>query len=191
MARNVRSPSIRSRGIRSSGPRVSSATSLIARRSSFTRPASIVRPAACLWPPNRANRSAQRSSAPSMSNAGMLRHDPWATLSSTESTIAGRWKASTSFEATIPMTPRCQPSPDTTRIERAPTSGSLCTIFFAATRISASSACRRIFSPSSCSASCRTSSPKASSAARRRRVAMSGVLIRPAALTRGASMKPM
>ena len=52
------------------------------------------------------------------------------------------------------MTPRCQPSPATTRTERAPTSGSVWTIFFAAARISASSSCRRTFSPSSCSASC-------------------------------------
>ena len=36
----------------------------------------------------------------------------------------GRWKASTSFEATMPMTPRCQPSPATTSTVRAPTSGS-------------------------------------------------------------------
>ena len=34
----------------------------------------------------------------------------------------------------MPMTPRCQPSPATTRIERAPTSGSVCTIFLAAAK---------------------------------------------------------
>ncbi len=71
-----------------------------------------------------------------MSKCGMLRHEPWATPSSSDSTIAGRWNASTSFEATMPMTPRCQPSPATTRTERAPTSGSVCTIFLAAARIS-------------------------------------------------------
>ena len=48
------------------------------------------------------------------------------------------------------MTPRCQPSPATTSTERAPTSGSVWTIFLAAARISASSSCRRTFSPSSC-----------------------------------------
>ena len=32
--------------------------------------------------------------------------------SSTDTTTTGRWKASTSFDATMPMTPRCQPSPD-------------------------------------------------------------------------------
>ena len=53
-------------------------------------PASIVRPAACLWPPNRVSRCAQRSSAPSMSKREMLRHEPCAMSSSTDSTIAGR-----------------------------------------------------------------------------------------------------
>ena len=45
----------------------------------------------------------------------MLRHDPCPTPSSSDSTTAGRWNASTSFEATMPITPRCQPSPATTR----------------------------------------------------------------------------
>ena len=58
---------MRSRGIRSSGPSVSSATSLTAARNSLTRAASSVSPAACRWPPNRMSRCAQRSSAPSMS----------------------------------------------------------------------------------------------------------------------------
>ena len=75
------------------------------------RSASIVSPAACLWPPNRVNRCAERSSAASMSKRAMLRHEPCATPPSTDSTMAGRWNASTSFDATIPMTPRCQPSP--------------------------------------------------------------------------------
>ena len=39
----------------------------------------------------------------------------------------------------MPMTPRCQPSPATTSTERAPISGSVCTIFLAAATISASS----------------------------------------------------
>ena len=49
----------------------------------------MVRPAACLWPPNRVIRWAQRSSAPSMSKREKLRQEPWAMPSSTESTIAG------------------------------------------------------------------------------------------------------
>ena len=72
---------MRRRGIRSSGPSVSSATSLTAGRSSRIRAASMVRPAACLWPPKRRNSGAQRSSAPSMSKRGMLRQDPCATPS--------------------------------------------------------------------------------------------------------------
>ena len=67
-----------------------------------------------------------------MSNDEMLRQEPCATSPSIDSTMAGRWNASTSFDATIPMTPRCQPSPATTSTVRAPTSGSLSTIFFAA-----------------------------------------------------------
>ena len=62
-----------------------------------------------------------------MLNDGMLRQDPWATSPSIESTIAGRWNASTSFDATIPITPRCQPSPATTMTEREPTSRSVST----------------------------------------------------------------
>ena len=53
MPRNARSPSIRSRGIRSSGPeRFVGDVVDRAARSSRIRAASIVRPAACLWPPN-------------------------------------------------------------------------------------------------------------------------------------------
>ena len=44
----------------------------------------------------------------------MLRHDPYAMPPSIDSTIAGRFSASTSLDATMPMTPRCQPSPATT-----------------------------------------------------------------------------
>ena len=51
-------------------------------RSSPSRAASIVTPAAWRCPPNRRNTSAQASSAPSRSNAGMLRPDPCATPSS-------------------------------------------------------------------------------------------------------------
>ena len=131
MCLQVSAPSIRRRGRSSSGSSISSAYALMRARNSGTRAASIVRPAACLWPPNRRNRSAQRSSAASMSKAGMLRHDPCATSPSTDSTIAGLWNASTSFEATMPMTPRCQPSPPTTRTLCAPIAGSVSIAFFA------------------------------------------------------------
>ena len=62
-----------------------------------------------------------------MLNDGMLRHDPCATSPSIDSTIAGRWNASTSFDATMPMTPRCQPSPATTMTVREPISRSVST----------------------------------------------------------------
>ena len=91
----------------------------------------------------------------------------------------------------MPMTPRCQPSPATTSTVCAPTSGSVWTTFFAAARMPASSSWRLTFSPSSCRASALASSPLDSSLASRSRVAMSGVLMRPAAFTRGASMNEM
>ena len=91
----------------------------------------------------------------------------------------------------MPMTPRCQPSPATTITVREPISRSVSTIFFAWATISASSCCRRTFSVLSCSASPRASSAMPSSDASSSRAAMSGVLMRPAALTRGASTKPM
>ena len=86
----------------------------------------------------------------------------------------------------MPMTPRCQPSPATTRMLWAPTRTSVSTCFFASATMSASYAWRRVFSSPSCSASRRTSSSCVSSLARSSRVARSGVLMRPAALTRGA-----
>ena len=53
----------------------------------------------------------------------MLRQDPCATSPSTERTIAGLWYASTSFDAAMPITPRCQPSPPTTSTLCAPIAG--------------------------------------------------------------------
>ena len=102
----------------------------VAARGCAPRRASARRPACGRRTGSAGARSARARRA--CRNAEMLRHDPCATPSSTESTIAGRWKASTSFDATMPMTPRCQPSPATTSTDRAPTSGSVCTIFFAA-----------------------------------------------------------
>jgi len=65
------------------------------------------------------------------------------------------------------------------------------TIGFASATMSASYAWRRVFSSPSCSARPRTSSSCASSLASSRRVARSGVLMRPAAFTRGAIMNEM
>ena len=78
--------------------------------------------------------------------AGMLRQEPCATPCSTDSTIAGLWNVSTSFEATMPMTPRCQPSPATTRRLCAPMSGSRSISLRAWSRMACSSCCRRSFS---------------------------------------------
>ena len=58
--------------------------------------------------------------------------------SSIETTTTGRWNESTSFDATMPMTPRCHPSPATTRTDRAPMSGSVSIALRAAARISCS-----------------------------------------------------
>ena len=83
----------------------------------------------------------------------MLRHEPWTSSPSIDSTMAGLWKWSTSFEATMPMTPRCQPSPATTSTLCAPTSGSVSTSLRASATIVASSSWRFVFSTLSCSAS--------------------------------------
>ena len=89
----------------------------------------------------------------------------------------------------MPMTPRCQPSPPTTRTLWAPTAGSVSIafsrlrdelgFFLLAPEVLVVQLLRQRRAP-------RRSI--ASSVASSRRVAMSGVLMRPAALTRGASM---
>ena len=93
----------------------------------------------------------------------------------------------------MPMTPRCQPSPATTSTLREPTSGigldDLPRLGQDVLTLPGGGACSRV---SSCSASAsrlvgQSPRPTASSS----RVAMSGVLMRPAALMRGATMKPM
>ena len=78
IAARGRHPSTRNRGVRSSGPSRSSANPVMRVRSSLSRPVSIVRPAAWRCPPNRVNRSPHCSSAPSKSNPGMLRPEPYA-----------------------------------------------------------------------------------------------------------------
>ena len=115
--------SIRSVRLRSSGPRTRGRR---ARRTPRGRRRGS-RPAA----PARRRRGARRSApgarrrppAPaSRSKPGMLRPEPRPPPSpSSEITIAGRWWRSTRREATIPITPGCQPSPasDQRRAPRA------------------------------------------------------------------------
>ena len=75
--------------------------------------------------------------------------------------------------------------------ERAPTSGSVWTIFFACGEDLGFFLLPPHVLAVELQRQRRASSASASSAASSSRVAMSGVLMRPAALTRGASMKPM
>ena len=127
-----------------------------------------------------------------MLNDGMLRHDPCATSPSIDSTIAGRWNASTSFDATMPITPRCQPSPATTITVREPIVevglDDLLRLrddlrfFLLPPEVLGVRAARPARAPPRAIASSEASSSRA---------AMSGVLMRPAALTRGATTKPM
>ena len=117
---------------------------------------SIVKPAACVTAELHEQIGAP-SSAPSMSNAGMLRQEPCASPSSStaRSTACGtRRRASRR---------RCRSRRDATRRRRPRArvraeSGSVSITFLAAATMPASSSWRREFSPSNCSASARASS---------------------------------
>ena len=71
----------------------------------------MAKPMAKAWPPKRVKRSAQLSMALSSWKPSTERPEPWATPSSTLTTMAGLAVRSTTREARMPMTPRCQPSP--------------------------------------------------------------------------------
>ena len=117
----------------------------------------------------------------------MLRPEPCASAPSTDSTIAGRANASTSFDATIPMTPRCQPSAHTTSRFRAPASGSRSMTLRASAAMPDSSSRRRAFSVSSDSARDFASAVSAAPVDSSSRAARSAERMRPAALMRGAT----
>ena len=168
-----------------------SACALIRARNSGTRAASMVRPAACLWPPKRRKRSAQRSSASSMSKAGMLRQEPCATSPSTERTIAGLWycvdqlRRGDADHAAVPAF-----AADDEHVVRADRRVGFDRLLRLRDEVRFLGLALAGSLRSAAAPSPRASSIAASSVASSRRVAMSGVLMRPAALTRGARMKP-
>ena len=79
------------------------------------RSAGRAKPMAKAWPPKRVKRSAQLSMALRSWKPSTERPEPWATPSSTLTTMAGLAVRSTTREARMPMTPRCQPSPSMTK----------------------------------------------------------------------------
>ena len=83
------------------------------------------KPTAKACPPKRVKRSAQVSMALSNWNPSTDRPEPCAMPSSTLMTSAGLAVRSTTREARMPMTPRCQPSPSTTTRRAAANSSSV------------------------------------------------------------------
>ena len=124
-----------------------------------------------------------RSTAPSRSNAGMLRPEPLASSSPSLSRMAGRWKRSATREATMPTTPSCQSGDEST----SAAGGGSGTMASAASSIAASMVWRSRLSSLSLSASgsaaSRSALPSSSSA-------MEASSRRPAALSRGPRRKP-
>ena len=68
-------------------------------------------PAAARWPPKRSRCSEQAARPPCRSKAPVDRPDPFHSSPAPAIRTTGRWKRSTRREATIPITPSCQPRP--------------------------------------------------------------------------------
>ncbi len=141
------------------------------------------RPQAARCPPNVSRWSEVRSTAPSRSNAGMLRPDPLASSSPSLSRMAGRWKRSATRDATMPTTPSCHSGDDST----SAAGGGSGTMAIADSSIAASMVWRSRLSSLSLSASgsaaSRSALPSSSSA-------MDASSRRPAALSLGPRRKP-
>ena len=192
ISRNARAPSIRSRGTRSSGPSASSAYALIARRGTPARaPPPCVSPAACLWPPKRDEAGARsaRARRACRSPGCCGRSRARCRRRSTARSPGGETRPPASRR-------RCRSRRGASRRRRRRgrcgrrRPGSVCDdLLRLRRRISASSSCRRTFSPFELLRQRAAPRPHGSRrSASSSRVAMSGVLIRPAAFTRGASM---
>ena len=98
-------------GTRSSGRSTAVAWASNAARNASTSALRTWQPAAARCPPWRARCSAHACSPPSRSNAGIERPEPVPASPSSATSTHGRWWRSAMREATIPMTPGCQPSP--------------------------------------------------------------------------------
>ena len=98
-------------GTRSSGASDAAACATnAARNASTARRARSCSPAAARWPPWRSRSALAASSPPSRSNAGIERPEPVPSSPSSAISTAGRWWRSAIREATMPITPGCQPS---------------------------------------------------------------------------------
>ncbi len=146
----------------------------------------MAKPMAKAWPPKRVNRSAQLSMALSKWKPSTERPEPWATPSSTLTTMAGLAVRSTTREARMPMTPRCQPSPSITSSRSAASSASRLPEVFQSAERGASVSRRSRFSRSSLAAS---SVARAASRVENSSITSEATSIRPAALMRGARRK--
>ena len=81
------------------------------------------------WPPKRISRSAQAVMQACRSKPGTLRPLPLASpFSATDTTITGRPYFSTSRDATMPMTPWCQPWPHSSMMRSSVRAGSAASI---------------------------------------------------------------
>ena len=151
--------SMRSRGRNWSGSITSSAKALIRARNSGTRAASIVRPAACLWPPNLMKTSEQlleRREDVEVRNAAARAVRDVAVDRQHDGRLVVRvdqLRGRDADDAAVPARGRRRRG----RCAR-PTAGSVSIAFFACVTSSASSCWRRVFSSQSCCASARASS---------------------------------
>ena len=150
-------------------------------RNSSRRDASQVTPTAPACPPKRIRQSEHCSTAWKRSTEPTERPLPRATPSTTEKRMAGTWNRLTMREATMPLTPSCQPSPPTT-MAWEPSWGSSSIAAMAEAVSSDSMARRSVFVSSSLVAS--SCASRASSTMSRSK-ATSVVPMRPAALRRG------
>ena len=139
------------------------------------------------WPPKRISRSAQAVMQPCRLKPGTLRPLPLPSpFSAMETIITGRPYFSTRREATIPMTPWCQPLPHSSMTRSSVRPGSAASISSTAFSIFCSVSWRRALI--SFSRWARTAA-RAGSSHRTSCKAAAALSIRPAALSRGAMPK--
>ncbi len=102
------------RGRRSSSASAASAWRPNASANASSCSSAIERPAAARWPPKRSRCSAQAARPLWRSKSEIERPDPFQPSAAPATSTTGRWNRSTSREATMPITPSCQPSSQST-----------------------------------------------------------------------------
>ena len=143
-------------------------------------------PAAWWWPPKRPRCSEQAEMPATRSKEGIERALPRPSSPSKEITTTGRHTRSARRDATIPITPACQPSPAMTTARSRAGSYSRTSASSASSVVRSSTSRRSRLFVSRVSASRSASSWSSVS---RRRSASIGSPTRPAALMRGPSWK--